>query len=84
MNTRQAKKIGCYPCDPHRKPRETTPYTDAQLIESGRIFRRALERGDRNGRVKWGSPRPHVYRARWQPGFTGAAHYGPKAQRVQA
>ncbi len=82
MNARQAKKIGCYPQDPHRKPLETTPYTDAQIIESGRVYHRALRRGDREGRVKWSSVRPTVYRGRWREGYTGVRHYGPKAQRV--
>lgn len=82
MNARQAKKIGCYPCDPQRKPSETTPYSDAQIVESGRVYAMALKRGDRNGRVKWGASRSHTWRGKWRPGFTGEAHYGLKVSRV--
>ena len=82
MNTRQAKKIGCCPCDPHRKPSETTPHSDAQIAEAGRVYYRALARGRVRGDYKWSSRFPTVYRSRWQPGFTGAAHYGPKTGRV--
>jgi protocatechuate 3,4-dioxygenase beta subunit len=82
MNTRQAKKMLCHPVDPHMKPSSVAPYNDAQILESGRVYHRGLKRGDREGRVKWSSVRPTVYRGRWRPGYTGAAHYGLKAQRV--
>ncbi len=77
MNARVAKKILCCPCDPYQKPAKTTPYHDGQFIAAGRVYRRALRRGDPAGALKWSSRRPRVHRGRWRPGFNGEAFYGP-------
>lgn len=45
VNTRIAKKIMSQPTDPSYKPSAVLPYTDAQIIEAGRVYRRALARG---------------------------------------
>jgi hypothetical protein len=45
MNTRIAKKILSQPTDPARKPSAVLPYTDQQIVEAARVYRRALARG---------------------------------------
>lgn len=63
MNTRQAKKILCYPLnDPSKKPSAQTPYCDEQIVEAHRVYRRAFGRSDRQ-HFKWAVVRPHVYQA---------------------
>lgn len=45
MNIRIAKKILSQPSDPARKPSAVLPYTDAQIVEAGRVYHRARARG---------------------------------------
>ena len=58
MNTRQAKKISSQWVPTDVRPGNYGPYSTAQIIRAGAVYRRALRRWD-GARMKWGVRRPH-------------------------
>lgn len=89
MNSRVAKKIGCYPYDIYTARNASSPYTAKQIRRASRkqdqSFKRSLAKvGGDHGRAKprWGRCKnTKVWKSKWRPGCCAEKQYGRDAER---